>query len=93
LRLPASSSIQRSELFRTLLGWAAFRWHARRRGVFRSVLQQPHRLPALLRIALDANIACAALRRGRRTLGSGLPGRKEQNDGSSRGRESEMAWP
>jgi len=40
--------------------------------VFRSVLQQPSQLPALLRIALDAKIAGAALRRGRRTLGAGL---------------------
>ena len=40
--------------------------------MFRSVLQQPNLLPALLRIALDAKIAGAALRRGRRTLGAGL---------------------
>ena len=40
--------------------------------VFRSVLRQPRQLPALLRIALDAKIAGAALRRGRRTLGAGL---------------------
>jgi adenosylhomocysteine nucleosidase len=40
--------------------------------LFRSVLQQPSRLPALLRIVLDAKIAGAALRRGRRTLGAGL---------------------
>ena len=40
--------------------------------VFRSVLQQPSQLPALLRIALDAKIAGAALRCGRRMLGAGL---------------------
>jgi adenosylhomocysteine nucleosidase len=40
--------------------------------VFRSVLQQPSQLPALVRTALDAGIARAALRRGRRMLGVGL---------------------
>jgi adenosylhomocysteine nucleosidase len=40
--------------------------------VFRSVLEQPGQLPALLRTALDARIAGAALRRGRRMLGAGL---------------------
>jgi hypothetical protein len=40
--------------------------------VFRSVLEQPGQLPALVRIALDARIAGAALRRGRRMLGAGL---------------------
>jgi hypothetical protein len=40
--------------------------------VLRSVLQQPSQLPALVRIALDARIARAALRRGRRMLGMGL---------------------
>jgi hypothetical protein len=40
--------------------------------VFRSVVQQLGQLPALLQIALDAKIAGAALRRGRRTLGAGL---------------------
>jgi hopanoid-associated phosphorylase len=42
------------------------------KAVFRSVVKEPGQLPALLRIALDAKIACAALRRGRRTLGAGL---------------------
>lgn len=42
------------------------------KAAFRSVVQQPSQLPALLRIALDAKIAGAALRRGRRTLGAGL---------------------
>jgi len=40
--------------------------------VSRPFLQQPSQLPARLRIALDAEIAGAALRRGRRTLGAGL---------------------
>jgi|HubBroStandDraft_4_1064222.scaffolds.fasta_scaffold75787_2 hopanoid-associated phosphorylase len=40
--------------------------------VFRSVLEQPSQLPALVRTALDARIARAALRRGRRMLGMGL---------------------
>jgi adenosylhomocysteine nucleosidase len=40
--------------------------------VFRSVLHQPSQLPALARTALDAWIARAALRRGRRMLGRGL---------------------
>jgi hypothetical protein len=40
--------------------------------VFRSVIQQPSQLPALVRTALDARIARAALRRGRRMLGPGL---------------------
>jgi len=40
--------------------------------VFRSVLEQPSQLPALVGIALDARIARAALRRGRRMLGVGL---------------------
>jgi adenosylhomocysteine nucleosidase len=40
--------------------------------VLRSVLEQPGQLPALVRTALDARIARAALRRGRRMLGSGL---------------------
>jgi hypothetical protein len=40
--------------------------------VFRSVLKQPSQLPALVRTALDARIASAALRRGRRVLGTGL---------------------
>jgi adenosylhomocysteine nucleosidase len=40
--------------------------------VFRSVLRQPSQLPALVRTALDARIAGAALRRGRRMLGAGL---------------------
>jgi adenosylhomocysteine nucleosidase len=40
--------------------------------VFRSVLQQPNQLPGLVRTALDARIARAALRRGRRVLGAGL---------------------
>lgn len=40
--------------------------------VFRSVLQQPNQLPGLVRTALDAWIARAALRRGRRVLGAGL---------------------
>jgi hopanoid-associated phosphorylase len=40
--------------------------------VFRSVLRQPSQLPALVRTALDARIARAALRRGRQLLGIGL---------------------
>lgn len=40
--------------------------------VFRSVVQQPSQLPILVRTALDARIARAALRRGRRLLGAGL---------------------
>jgi adenosylhomocysteine nucleosidase len=40
--------------------------------VFRSVLQQPSQLPTLVRTAVDAWIARAALRRGRRILGPGL---------------------
>jgi len=42
------------------------------RAVFRSVIQQPSQLPALMRTALDARIARNALRRGRRSLGVGL---------------------
>jgi hopanoid-associated phosphorylase len=41
-------------------------------GVFRSVLQKPSQLSALVRIALNARIARAALRQGRRMLGPGL---------------------
>jgi hypothetical protein len=40
--------------------------------VFGSVLQQPSQLPTLVRTALDAWIARAALYRGRRLLGAGL---------------------
>jgi hopanoid-associated phosphorylase len=40
--------------------------------VLRSVVRQPSQLPALTRTALDARIAAAALRRGRRALGAGL---------------------
>ena len=40
--------------------------------VLRSVIEQPSQLPALVRTALDARIARAALRRGRRMLGTGL---------------------
>jgi len=40
--------------------------------VFRSVVQQPSQLPALLRTALDAHVAGRALRRGRQRLGAGL---------------------
>jgi len=40
--------------------------------VLRSVMRQPSQLPALTRTALDARIAAAALRRGRRLLGAGL---------------------
>jgi adenosylhomocysteine nucleosidase len=40
--------------------------------VFRSVLEQPSQLPALVRTALDASIARASLRHGRRMLGAGL---------------------
>jgi adenosylhomocysteine nucleosidase len=40
--------------------------------VFRSILQQPSQLPALVRTALDARTAGAALRRGRQMLGPGL---------------------
>src|SRR5262249_48521295 len=41
-------------------------------GGWRSVVRQPSQLPALARPALDARIAAAALRRGRRLLGVGL---------------------
>jgi adenosylhomocysteine nucleosidase len=40
--------------------------------VLRSLLEQPSQLPALVRTALDAWTARAALRRGRRMLGAGL---------------------
>jgi adenosylhomocysteine nucleosidase len=40
--------------------------------VFRSVVQQPSQLPALIRTALDLRIARDALHRGRRLLGVGL---------------------
>jgi hopanoid-associated phosphorylase len=40
--------------------------------VLRSVLAQPSQLPALVRTALDAWVARAALSRGRRMLGAGL---------------------
>src|SRR5215831_994609 len=40
--------------------------------VLRSVVRQPSQLPALTRTALDARVAAAALRRGRRLLGAGL---------------------
>jgi hypothetical protein len=40
--------------------------------VFRSVARQPSQLPALVRTALDARIARAALYRGRRMLGARL---------------------
>jgi adenosylhomocysteine nucleosidase len=40
--------------------------------VFRSVLQQPRQIPDLIRTALDARIARAALYCGRRVLGAGL---------------------
>jgi adenosylhomocysteine nucleosidase len=40
--------------------------------VFRSVLQQPSQLPDLVRTALDARVARAALYAGRRLLGAGL---------------------
>src|SRR2546430_14863991 len=40
--------------------------------VLRSGVRQPSQLPALTRTALDARIAAAALRRGRRLLGAGL---------------------
>jgi adenosylhomocysteine nucleosidase len=40
--------------------------------VVRSVVRQPGQLPALVRTALDARIARAALLRGRRMLGAGL---------------------
>jgi adenosylhomocysteine nucleosidase len=40
--------------------------------VLRSVAQQPSQLPALVRTALDAATARAALHRGRRMLGEGL---------------------
>src|SRR5215469_17452750 len=40
--------------------------------VLRSVMRQPSQLPALTRTALDARVAAAALRRGRRLLGAGL---------------------
>jgi len=40
--------------------------------VFRSVVQQPSQLPALVRTALDARTAGRALRRGRGRLGAGL---------------------
>jgi adenosylhomocysteine nucleosidase len=50
--------------------------------VFRSVVRQPSQLPALVRTALDAWIARAALLRGRRMLGAGL-GFPRFNDGVS----------
>jgi len=40
--------------------------------VFRSAVREPGQLPALVRTALDARVARAALRRGRGMLGSGL---------------------
>ena len=40
--------------------------------VLRSLARQPSQLPALARTALDARVAAAALRRGRRLLGAGL---------------------
>jgi len=40
--------------------------------VLRSVMRQPSQLPALTRTALDARVAAAALRRGRRLMGAGL---------------------
>jgi adenosylhomocysteine nucleosidase len=40
--------------------------------VFSSLMQQPRQLPALVRTALDARIARAALRRGRQLLGARL---------------------
>jgi adenosylhomocysteine nucleosidase len=40
--------------------------------VLRSVVEQPHQLPGLMRLALDASIARAALRRGRAALGPSL---------------------
>jgi len=40
--------------------------------VLRSVVRQPSQLPALTRTALDARVAAAALRRGRRLMGAGL---------------------
>jgi adenosylhomocysteine nucleosidase len=40
--------------------------------VLRSVVEQPHQLPGLMRLALDASIARAALRRGRAALGPTL---------------------
>lgn len=40
--------------------------------VFRSVVQQPRQIPDLIRTALDARIARAALYSGRRVLGAGL---------------------
>jgi adenosylhomocysteine nucleosidase len=75
--------------------------------VFRSVLAQPSQLPALVRTALDARTASAALRRGRRMLGAGLgfpdfseghrvPAVKEWNPsfGALRGsRETELPSP
>jgi hypothetical protein len=42
------------------------------RAVLRSLARQPSQLPALARTALDARVAAAALRRGRRLLGAGL---------------------
>ena len=40
--------------------------------VLRSVMVQPSQLPSLMRLAVDASIARAALRRGRALLGPGL---------------------
>jgi hopanoid-associated phosphorylase len=54
-------------------------------GVFRSVLRQPGQLPALVRTALDARVACRALRRGRRRLGPGLGFPDFMNDVRDRG--------
>jgi adenosylhomocysteine nucleosidase len=60
--------------------------------VFRSVLQQPSQLPALVRTALDAWIARAALYRGRRMLGAGL-GFPQFGDGVADIRASARAEP
>jgi adenosylhomocysteine nucleosidase len=42
------------------------------RAIVRSVVREPRQLPALARTALDARVAVAALRRGRRLLDAGL---------------------
>jgi hypothetical protein len=60
--------------------------------VLRSVLQQPSQLSALLRIALDAKIAGAALRCGRRTLGAG-PGFPSFGEGRRAAADTEWTSP
>jgi hopanoid-associated phosphorylase len=60
--------------------------------VFRSVLQQPRQIPDLVRTALDARIARAALYAGRQLLGSGL-GFPQFDDVSAYGARAPQAVP